>query len=36
MRSFGAVIVHIASGNIYAGKAGKGGPRASHENLLFL
>jgi DinB superfamily len=24
MRSFGSVIVHIASGNIYAGKAGKG------------
>ncbi len=24
MRSFGAVIVHIASGNVYAGKAGKG------------
>jgi hypothetical protein len=24
MRTFGAVIVHIASGNIYAGKAGKG------------
>jgi hypothetical protein len=24
MRSFGAVIVHIASGNIYAGKAGMG------------
>ena len=24
MRSFGAVIVHIASGNVYAAKAGKG------------
>ncbi len=24
MRTFGAVIVHIASGNIFAGKAGKG------------
>lgn len=24
MRSFGAVIVHVASGDIYAGKAGKG------------
>jgi hypothetical protein len=24
MRSFGAVIVHVASGNIYAAKAGKG------------
>ena len=24
MRTFGAVIVHIAAGNIYAGKAGKG------------
>lgn len=25
MRSFGAVIVHIASGNVYAAKAGRGG-----------
>jgi hypothetical protein len=24
MRSFGAVIVHIASGNVYAAKAGRG------------
>jgi hypothetical protein len=24
MRTFGAVIIHIAAGNVYAGKAGKG------------